>query len=145
MADWILRGGTVIDGTGGPRRRADVAIAGDRIATVGKVAKSAGAREIDASGLVEAAWRGVLVFKRITWRRRAVAVAAVAALTAAGVATGVSGASGAPSVRGFDGTTIKVGGQVADVSTAQTSDTVLVSISVPAAGASWLPFPARTT
>jgi len=54
MADWILRGGTVIDGTGGPRRQADVAITGDRIAAVGKVAKSTGAREIDASGLVVA-------------------------------------------------------------------------------------------
>jgi len=54
MADWILRGGTVIDGTGGPRRRADVAVTGDRIAAVGKVAKSTGAREIDASGLVVA-------------------------------------------------------------------------------------------
>src|ERR1700730_8625648 len=54
MADWILRGGTVIDGTGAPRRRADVAIQGDRIAAVGKVAKTAGAREVDAAGLVVA-------------------------------------------------------------------------------------------
>jgi N-acyl-D-amino-acid deacylase len=58
MADWILRGGTVIDGSGGPRRRADVAIAGDRIVAVGPsakdVAKTAGAREIDAEGLVVA-------------------------------------------------------------------------------------------
>jgi len=54
MSDWILRGGTVIAGTGGPRRRADVAIAGDRIGAVGKVAKTVGAREIDASGLVVA-------------------------------------------------------------------------------------------
>src|SRR5947208_738813 len=52
MPDWILRGGTVIDGTGGPRRHADVAVTGDRIAAVGKVGKSKGAREIDASGLV---------------------------------------------------------------------------------------------
>src|SRR5207302_4522776 len=29
MTDWILRGGTVIDGTGGPRRHADVAVTGD--------------------------------------------------------------------------------------------------------------------
>jgi N-acyl-D-amino-acid deacylase len=54
MTDWILRGGTVIDGTGGPRRRADVAIAGDRIAAVGEVPKTAGAREIDVAGLVVA-------------------------------------------------------------------------------------------
>jgi N-acyl-D-amino-acid deacylase len=54
MADWILRGGTVIDGTGAPRRHADVAIKGDRVAAVGKVAKTAGAREVDAAGLVVA-------------------------------------------------------------------------------------------
>src|SRR5947208_11429078 len=54
MADWIWRGGTVIDGTGGPRRHADVAVTGDRITAVGKVAKSKGAREIDISGLVVA-------------------------------------------------------------------------------------------
>jgi N-acyl-D-amino-acid deacylase len=54
MADWILRGGTVIDGTGGPRCRADVAVTGDRISAVGKVAKSKGAREIDVGGLAVA-------------------------------------------------------------------------------------------
>src|ERR1700704_1448895 len=54
MTDWILRGGTVIDGTGGARRQADVAIAGERIAAVGKVSKTAGAREIDVAGLVVA-------------------------------------------------------------------------------------------
>src|SRR6202158_3093079 len=54
MADWILRGGTVIDGSGGPRRRADVAGTGGRDRAVGKVAKTAGAREIGAAGLVVA-------------------------------------------------------------------------------------------
>src|SRR4051812_12749617 len=56
MTDWILRGGTVIDGTGSPRFRGDVAIAGDRIVAVGPgtkdVAKVAGAREIDVSGKI---------------------------------------------------------------------------------------------
>src|SRR5581483_9292126 len=52
MTDTILRGGTVIDGSGAKRFRGDVAIAGDRIAAVGSVAKTAGAREIDVSGLV---------------------------------------------------------------------------------------------
>ena len=33
-ADLIIRGGTVVDGTGAPARRADVAIAGDRIVAV---------------------------------------------------------------------------------------------------------------
>jgi N-acyl-D-amino-acid deacylase len=44
----VIRGGVVIDGTGGPRRRADVAIAGDRIAAVGEIAAGR-AREIDAT------------------------------------------------------------------------------------------------
>jgi N-acyl-D-amino-acid deacylase len=54
MTDWILRGGEVIDGSGRPRWRADVAIAGDRIAAVGVVDKVAGAREIDVSGKIVA-------------------------------------------------------------------------------------------
>ncbi len=55
MVDLILRGGTVIDGTGRPRYPADVAVAGDRIAAIGpKLTKSAGAREIDVSGKVVA-------------------------------------------------------------------------------------------
>ena len=54
MTDWILRGGSVIDGTGAPRRRADVAIAGDRIEAVGEAPKSAGAREIDVAGRIVA-------------------------------------------------------------------------------------------
>ena len=35
--DLLLRGGTVIDGSGGPRRTADVAIAGGRIEAVGRL------------------------------------------------------------------------------------------------------------
>lgn len=54
MTDWILRGGTVIDGTGAPRFRADVAIAGDRIAAVGDVSKAQRVREIDVSGRIVA-------------------------------------------------------------------------------------------
>jgi N-acyl-D-amino-acid deacylase len=54
MTDWILRGGEVIDGSGRPRRRADVAIAGDRISAVGTVDKSEGDRELDVSGKVVA-------------------------------------------------------------------------------------------
>src|SRR6266478_5889984 len=54
MTDWILRGGEVVDGSGRPRRRADVAIAGDRIAAVGVVGKVAGAREIDVTGRIVA-------------------------------------------------------------------------------------------
>ncbi|MGH7115338.1 MAG: N-acyl-D-amino-acid deacylase family protein [Stellaceae bacterium] len=54
MTDFILRGGDVIDGGGAKRRRADVAIEGDRIAAVGAVGRIAGAREIDVSGRIVA-------------------------------------------------------------------------------------------
>jgi N-acyl-D-amino-acid deacylase len=48
--DLVLRGGTVIDGTGAPGVKGDVAINGDRIAAVGAV-PGRGRREIDARGL----------------------------------------------------------------------------------------------
>jgi N-acyl-D-amino-acid deacylase len=54
MTDFILRGGEVIDGSGRPRFRADVTIAGERIAAVGEPRRRAGAREIDCSGKVVA-------------------------------------------------------------------------------------------
>jgi N-acyl-D-amino-acid deacylase len=47
----VIRGGTVVDGTGAPARTADVAIDGGRITEVGKV-DAKGAREVDADGLV---------------------------------------------------------------------------------------------
>jgi len=49
--DLVIRGGTVIDGSGAAPRVADVAIDGDRIAAVG-AAIGEGAREIDATGLL---------------------------------------------------------------------------------------------
>jgi N-acyl-D-aspartate/D-glutamate deacylase len=50
-ADLVIRNGVVIDGAGGPSRRCDVAIEGDRIVAVGgEVAR--GHREIDADGLI---------------------------------------------------------------------------------------------
>src|SRR3954468_16060775 len=52
MTDWVLRGGTVIDGTGAARFRADVAVAGDRIAAVGEIPKTQGARELDVGGKI---------------------------------------------------------------------------------------------
>jgi N-acyl-D-aspartate/D-glutamate deacylase len=51
--DLIVRGGTVVDGTGAPARTGDVAIAGDRIVVVGDV-DLVGREEIDASGLIVA-------------------------------------------------------------------------------------------
>ncbi|MAI79037.1 MAG: amidohydrolase [Deltaproteobacteria bacterium] len=51
MYDLVIRGGTVVDGTGAPARRADVAVQGDRIVAVGQDL-GAGDQEIDASGLL---------------------------------------------------------------------------------------------
>ncbi len=51
MLDTKITGGTLIDGLGGPRRRADIGIAGGRIRAVGVVDDQA-ARTIDASGLI---------------------------------------------------------------------------------------------
>ncbi|MDQ2649812.1 MAG: amidohydrolase family protein [Actinomycetota bacterium] len=53
MHELVIRGGTVVDGTGAPRRTADVAIDGGRITEVGQV-DGTGARELDADGLVVA-------------------------------------------------------------------------------------------
>lgn len=52
--DILLRGGTVVDGTGAPRARADVAIEGDRIAAVGNLAGAIAAEVIDVSGKIVA-------------------------------------------------------------------------------------------
>lgn len=51
--DLVIRGGTVVDGTGLPRRRADVGVRDGRIVAVGFVPGDA-ARELDATGLVVA-------------------------------------------------------------------------------------------
>ena len=69
MHDLVIRNGTVIDGTGAPRRRAAVAIDGDRIVAVGKVEGRA-RREIDADGaLVTPGWVDVHTHYdgQVTW------------------------------------------------------------------------------
>ncbi|OJX95742.1 MAG: N-acyl-D-amino-acid deacylase [Micrococcales bacterium 73-15] len=50
--DVLLLGGEVVDGTGAPRRRADVAIADGRIVAIGDLADRAAERRIDVSGHV---------------------------------------------------------------------------------------------
>ena len=54
--DLVITGGTVLDGTGAPRYRADLAIAGDRIALVSRqpIAAGRGRRVVDATGLIVA-------------------------------------------------------------------------------------------
>jgi dihydroorotase/N-acyl-D-amino-acid deacylase len=53
-ADVLLRGGWIVDGTGNPRYRGDVAIRGDRIVAVGWLGGSAARDTVDVSGLVVA-------------------------------------------------------------------------------------------
>ncbi len=52
--DLILKGGTVVDGTGGPKRTADVALKGDRIIAVGEVVKGPKTKVIDVAGMIVA-------------------------------------------------------------------------------------------
>jgi N-acyl-D-aspartate/D-glutamate deacylase len=51
--DLLIKNGTVVDGTGSPRRIADVAVKGDSIAEIGKIQDGA-AKTIDADGLIVA-------------------------------------------------------------------------------------------
>jgi len=51
--DLVIRGGTVIDGSGAPRYRADVGISGNRITAIGRI-HDRGDKEIDAEGMMVA-------------------------------------------------------------------------------------------
>src|SRR5262249_53558906 len=53
-ADFVIRGATIYDGTGGPGRMGDVAIRGDRIAAVGTFAAAGNPKVIDSAGLAVA-------------------------------------------------------------------------------------------
>jgi len=48
--DVLIRGGQVIDGSGGPARRADVGVTGDRIAAVGDLSAATATTVVDAAG-----------------------------------------------------------------------------------------------
>ena len=50
--DTIIVGGELIDGSGGPARRADVGVAGGRIVALGELEEAAAVRRIDARGCV---------------------------------------------------------------------------------------------
>ncbi len=52
--DLLIAGGQVVDGTGAPRRRADVAITNGKIAAIGTLARLDAAEVIDAAGLIVA-------------------------------------------------------------------------------------------
>lgn len=52
--DILLTGGDVIDGTGAPRRRADVGVIGDRIAAIGDLGAAEADARVDVSGCVVA-------------------------------------------------------------------------------------------
>ncbi|MBF6571624.1 MAG: amidohydrolase family protein [Candidatus Binataceae bacterium] len=49
--DLVIKNGTVVDGTGAPRYRADIAVDGDRIVEIGKVS-AGGKKVIDATDLI---------------------------------------------------------------------------------------------
>jgi N-acyl-D-amino-acid deacylase len=52
MSDILIRGGTLVDGTGAPARRADVAVDGERIAAVDNDVRVDATAVIDADGFV---------------------------------------------------------------------------------------------
>ena len=52
--DTLIKGGTIVDGTGRLRYDADVGVKAGKIAAIGQLGNAAAAREIDASGLVVA-------------------------------------------------------------------------------------------
>jgi N-acyl-D-aspartate/D-glutamate deacylase len=54
MYDVVIRGGSLIDGTGGPRRRADVGVTDGRVTAIGDLAGESARRTIDAEGQVVA-------------------------------------------------------------------------------------------
>ena len=52
MLDLIIRGGTVVDGTGAPARKADVAVSDGKVVEVSERIEADAAREVNANGLL---------------------------------------------------------------------------------------------
>ena len=52
--DLLIREGSIVDGTGNPSFRGDIAIKGGKIAAMGKIRAAKAGRAIDASGLTVA-------------------------------------------------------------------------------------------
>src|SRR3954462_15897080 len=69
MHDVVVRGGTVVDGTGAPARTADVAIDDGLITEVGRIDEG-GRRQLDAHGLlVTPGWAEIHTHydRQVTW------------------------------------------------------------------------------
>ena len=66
--DIIIKGGIVYDGTGGPPRRADVGIKGDRIAAIGNLSRATALTIVDAKGLaVSPGFINMLAHSESSW------------------------------------------------------------------------------
>ena len=112
--DLVIRGGTVFDGTGGPAVTADVAIAGDRVVQVGRVA-GRGREEIDAAGvMVTPGWVDIHTHYdgQVTWDSRLTPSSTLGATT---VVTGNCGVGFAPVRKGDEDTLIRLMEGVEDI------------------------------
>ena len=102
--DLVVRNGTLVDGSGNPRRRADVAAHQGRVAAVGRLEEATAAEEIDAEGLIVAP--GVIdphthYDPQITWDPYATASCFHGVTTVLAGNTGFSVAPTRPSDRRF--------------------------------------------
>ena len=57
QVDWLIKNVTVIDGSGGPEFRGDVAITGDRIVDIAPALNVTAQQVIDGEGRVLSGWK----------------------------------------------------------------------------------------